>query len=50
MNALMNFLYMGGYGSYVFTAYGSVLTLLGLQWFISWRRWHQFSQQHTKHS
>ncbi len=50
MNALSNFFYMSGYGSYVFTAYGAVLTLLGLQWFLSWRRWHHYLKTQTKTS
>lgn len=32
MTSLMNFLHMGGYAFYVWTAYGSVLFFLLLQW------------------
>lgn len=44
MNAtlLLNFFYMDGYGFYVWTAYGSVLVFLLIQWFIPWRRWQNY--------
>jgi heme exporter protein CcmD len=42
---LLQFLYMGGYGGYVFSAYGSVIVLLFLQWFIPWRRWRRYAKQ-----
>lgn len=38
MTSFMNFLHMGGYAFYVWTAYGSVLSLLFLQWIMPWRR------------
>lgn len=50
MNLINHFFEMGGYGIYVFPAYGLVLTLLGIQWFSAWRRWHRFSQQITKNA
>jgi heme exporter protein CcmD len=39
---MLHFFQMGGYGAYVFGAYGCVLALLLLQWFIPWRRWQQY--------
>jgi heme exporter protein CcmD len=41
MNTLIDFLQMGGYGWYVWGAYGTVLSSLAMQWFISWRRWQR---------
>lgn len=37
-NSICDFFYMGGHGCYIFSAYGSVLVLLSLQWFFTWRR------------
>lgn len=42
MNTITNFLHMGGYAFYVWTAYGSVMTFLFLQWFLPWRRWKKY--------
>ena len=44
MTHLLNFLHMGGYGFYVWSSYGCVLTFLLLQWFFPWRRWKQYVQ------
>jgi heme exporter protein CcmD len=41
-NILVNFLQMGGYGLYVWAAYGMVLTVLAAQWFFPWRRWRKY--------
>jgi len=38
MTDFLNFLHMGGYAFYVWTAYGSVFALLLLQWLRPWRR------------
>lgn len=37
MNHLMQFIAMGGYGFYVWTAYGVVAASLGFQWWQAWR-------------
>ncbi|OGT58964.1 MAG: heme exporter protein CcmD [Gammaproteobacteria bacterium RIFCSPHIGHO2_12_FULL_42_10] len=37
MQHLLQWLRMGGYGWYVWGAYGSVFILLGLQWYFTWR-------------
>ena len=50
MAHLFHFLQMGGYGVYVFGAYGSVFTLLLLQWFISWRRLQRHLHTQNKNS
>lgn len=42
ITALLNFLHMGGYGFYVFSAYGSVLAFLLAQWFFPWRRLQKY--------
>lgn len=42
---ILNFLYMGGYGLYVWSAYGLVIILLIIQWFIPWRRWQRYVNQ-----
>lgn len=42
MNTLLDFLHMGGYGFYVWSSYGCVLTFLLLQWFFPWRRWQRY--------
>ena len=47
---ILTFFQMGGYGAYVFSAYGCVLTLLLLQWFIPWRRFKRhLHAQNKKH-
>ena len=51
---LMKFFNMGGYAFYVWSAYGSVLVFLMVQWFLPWKRWrnylHQEKQRHEPHS
>lgn len=42
MTTLLEFLRMGGYGIYVWTAYGAVFALLTVQWLLPWRRWQRF--------
>lgn len=42
MKSLLDFFYMHGYGVYVFSAYGCVLSLLFLQWIFPWRRWRKY--------
>lgn len=49
MTSLLHFLNMGGYGVYVWTSYTLVLSLLGIQWFIPWRRWHDYRRELTHH-
>lgn len=49
MTSLIQFLQMGGYGAYVFPAYGLVIMALAWQWFIPWRRWRRYRQQQTTH-
>jgi len=44
MNTLQQFFHMGGYAFYVWPAYGSVVVLLVMQFFLSWRRWHHYLQ------
>ena len=44
---MQEFFYMNGHGIYVFSAYGAVFFFLALQWFIPWRRWRRFLQQHN---
>lgn len=43
--ALPHFFHMGGYGLYVFSAYGSVIALLTVQWFLPWRRWRKYLRE-----
>lgn len=47
---LHNFFYMGGYGFYVWTSYGSVCALLAWHWFSSRRRWQKYLRQQKKSS
>ena len=42
MNSLADFLHMGGYAFYVFTAYGSVIAFLFFTWLMPWRRWKKY--------
>lgn len=44
--SLQHFFLMGGYGFYVFSAYGLVLTLLGWQWLKHWRRWRNYLREY----
>lgn len=46
--SLLHFLNMGGYGLYVFSAYGCVLACLFLQWFIPFRRMQHYLHHQTK--
>jgi heme exporter protein CcmD len=45
---VLNFLNMGGYGFYVWSAYGSVLTFLLIQWLIPWVRWQKYLHKREK--
>lgn len=45
IEVILNFFYMGGYGFYVFGAYGSVLIYLLIQWLIPWRRRQKFFRE-----
>ncbi len=48
INILAEFFRMGGYGFYVWLAYGSVIIFLALQLFIPWQRWrHYFRHQQS---
>jgi heme exporter protein CcmD len=50
MAAIKQFFNMGGYGFYVWLAYGSVFAYLFIQWLIPWHRWLKFNreQQHIE--
>jgi len=48
MTALLHFFHMGGYGWYVWPAYGSVLTFLVAHWFFPWRRWKNYLHQQNR--
>lgn len=52
MNNLLSFLHMGGYGVYVWSSYGLVFLVLGIQAISSWRRLHhcQKIQSNTSHA
>lgn len=39
---ILNFINMGGYAFYVWLAYGSVLIILFIQWWLPWRRWKKY--------
>lgn len=43
LDYLKNFFLMGGYGWYIFTAYGTVSIFLLVQWLISFRQWKKIS-------
>jgi heme exporter protein CcmD len=42
INNLYHFFYMGGYGLYVWSAYGCMLIFLTIQWFIPWQTWKKY--------
>lgn len=50
MTALHDFFHMGGYGFYVFSAYGSVIAFLIMQWFIPWKRWQNYLREQKNKS
>jgi heme exporter protein CcmD len=50
LEAILNFLHMGGYAFYVWSAYGSVFILLTIAWFIPWQRWRKYKDNHEYHS
>lgn len=41
METIKNFFYMGGYAFYVWSAYGSVLAFLAVQWYLARERNHE---------
>ncbi|MBX3708704.1 MAG: heme exporter protein CcmD [Gammaproteobacteria bacterium] len=46
---LLDFLHMGGYGFYIWSAYGCVFIFLFMQWIFPWRRWKRYlREQSTK--
>lgn len=45
LKTLSDFVYMGGHGIYVFSAYGAMLILLFSQWLIPVRRWKRYLKQ-----
>lgn len=47
MDSLLNFLNMGGYAIYVWSAYGIVLGILTFQLVLAWRRWQKINKQTT---
>lgn len=49
MNHLYQFFQMGGYGSYIFSAYGCVMFVLFIQWFLPWRRWRKHLSIRNQH-
>lgn len=49
-DTLRNFFAMGGYAFYVWSAYGSVLTFLAVQWFLPWRRWRKYLREQNNPS
>jgi heme exporter protein D len=46
MTSLRDFFHMGGYGFYVWSAYGLVLIFLLVQWFVPYRRWKKYLRDH----
>lgn len=45
MTNFLHFMRMGGYGYFIFSAYGLVCLTLFIQWIKSWRRWQRFKKQ-----
>lgn len=45
MDKLLNFINMGGYGIYVWSAYGLVASVLALQLFLPWKRWKNLNKK-----
>jgi heme exporter protein CcmD len=39
---LSHFFSMGGYAFYVWTSYTFAAVMLGLQWFIPWKKWKNY--------
>lgn len=44
MDILLKVLNMGGYGFYVWSSYGAVIFILGLQLLRPWRRWRKIKE------
>ena len=42
LTSLQQFIYMHGYGAYVWSAYSTVMVLLTVQWFRPWRRYRRY--------
>jgi heme exporter protein CcmD len=45
IESINEFLQMGGYGWYIWSAYSIVMVFLGLQWFIPWRHWQRYLRE-----
>jgi len=45
MANFLSFLNMGGYGVYVWSAYGLVTGILALQLFLPWKRWQKLNKK-----
>jgi heme exporter protein CcmD len=48
IDELKHFFYMGGYSFYVWSAYGSVIAFLLLQWLLAEKRWQHYLHQQNK--
>lgn len=48
--ALLDFFHMGGYGLYVWSAYGSMCAFLLAQWYFPWRRWQKYLREQNVRS
>ena len=48
ITSFISFLKMGGYAFYVWSAYGSVLIFLLIQWFMPWKRWQNYLRKQTQ--
>ena len=42
---MIDFIKMGGYGGYVWSAYGLVLLGMSALWLSSFKKWHQYKKQ-----
>jgi len=41
---------MGGYGFYIWLAYGLVFACLGWQWRSSWKKWQSYLSNNIKYN
>lgn len=49
METIKHFFAMGGYGYYVWSAYGCVFLYLSMQWLLPWRKWLKFHRLYRQH-
>lgn len=48
LNTLQEFIRMGGYGNYIWSAYGIVVLFLIYAWRMPWQRWRKMRKEKSE--